>query len=183
MAGLEPDRRASRGLDIVALYRNHAGAAHRLALRILHDHDLAADAVQDAFLSLWLLRNRDAGSHPDAHGLLRTLVQRRAVDIIRKRSSGPPTTKLSEVDQVIDEHADVHEQAVGALYAARVEAAIELLTPAKREVLLLAFVQGYSQNEIATSLGIPVGTVKSRLTRARTDLKQLLPGMHVAQHI
>jgi RNA polymerase sigma-70 factor, ECF subfamily len=170
-----PTQARKSALDVNATYQNHAAAAHRLALRILHDRELAADAVQEAFLSLWLLRERYADSRNDVQGLLRTLVQRRAVDIIRQRSAGPPTTALAGAEHLSDDRHDVHEQAVGALYAARVRAAITSLAPARREVLLLSFVQGHTQNQIATSLGIPIGTVKSRLARARTDLKRLLP--------
>ena len=174
MACADRDEGRHARLDIVAMYRDHAGPAHRLALRILRDHDLAADAVQEAFLSLWLLREHCDGDSGETFGLLRTLVHRRAVDILRHRAAGPATIVLPDAESVPDERLDVHDQVVGILYAARVYAAIGALDPARRAVLVLAAVHGQTQSEIAAALGIPIGTVKSRLARARIDLRGLL---------
>jgi RNA polymerase sigma-70 factor (ECF subfamily) len=73
-----------------------------------------------------------------------------------------------------DDRLDVHEQVVANLYTAQLHAAIGSLSPAKREALLLAYVHDRTLPEIAATLGIPLGTVKSRLARGRDDLKKLL---------
>jgi RNA polymerase sigma-70 factor (ECF subfamily) len=184
MEAPQADARRPPDRDIATTYRNHASSAHRVAYRVLRDHELAADAVQEAFLSLWLLRARygDIDGSGDSYGLLRVLVHRRAVDILRRRSAGPSTVALdSAAEQFSGEQTGVDEQVVAALDTARVHAAIRSLTPHKRDALVLAYVQGRTHDEIATALNVPIGTVKSRLARARNDLKRLLPADLVSE--
>lgn len=164
------------GPDIAAIYGTHGPSAQALAEVIVHDQHLAADAVQDAFLSLWLL---GAAYMPDGHrrgALLRTIVHHRAVDILRSRHLGFATVPLDEVSGVlVDPNMGPEDRAVAADEARRVLAALATLSPAKRQVLMLAYWEGHSHYEISCLLGIPLGTVKTRIRNAKRDLLQIFP--------
>ena len=167
---------ASVELDVVVLYKTHAGRAHRIAYRVLWDHDLAADAVQDAFLSLWLSR---LAYRPELGGVeswLFTVVHHRAVDLARKRAS-QRQTKMQEDAVLMNVEApqrSSEDQLLDADLNARIAAAIRSLPDAKRRALVLTCLQGRSHVETAEQLGIPLGTAKTRIRRAKADLRALL---------
>jgi RNA polymerase sigma-70 factor (ECF subfamily) len=160
---------------MAAVYQMHGAAAHRLARHILQDKDLAADAVQEAFLSLWLLGDSYVTERRDLAGLLRTLVHHRAVDLLRNRRSGVSTVPLDDAATVgaLDPDDGPEDQAFAADQKDRVAGAIRTLSPAKREVLVLAYVKGLSHVRIADLLGMPLGTVKTRIRGAKRDLREV----------
>jgi RNA polymerase sigma factor (sigma-70 family) len=156
---------------LAELYDRFGGVAYGLALRILRDESLAQDAVQEAFLAAW----RTAVAYDPARGKastwLLTLVHRRAVDLVRREDrrrsdqleSAPPAAAES-----IDETAAVREQ------RRAVQAALAQLPSEQREALELAYYGGLTQSELADRLGVPLGTVKSRMFAALGRLRELL---------
>jgi len=166
----------ARGDDdaLADLYDRFGGVAYRLAYRILRDQVLAQDAVQEAFLGAW----RTATSFDPARGKastwLLTLVHRRAVDLVRRedRRRGdlldpPPPAAVESVYET----AEIREQ------RRTVQAALAQLPSEQREALELAYYGGLTQSELAERLGVPLGTVKSRMYIALTRLRELLdPG-------
>jgi RNA polymerase sigma-70 factor (ECF subfamily) len=156
---------------LAELYDRYGGPAYRLALRILRDATLAQDAVQDAFLTAW----RTAPSFDPRRGAvsswLLTLVHRRAVDVVRRedrRRALPLDDAPVAAGDATDETAETRE------LRRDVQAALGRLTQLEREALELAYYGGLSQSEIAAKLGVPLGTVKSRmfagLARLRDEL-------------
>src|SRR5262245_37553462 len=71
---------------LAELYNRHRAAAYGLAVRILHDRELAEDAVHDAFIAAWRSASRFAPERSQPRSWLLMLVHRRAVDIIRRRA-------------------------------------------------------------------------------------------------
>ena len=156
---------------LAALYDRYGRQAYALALRILRDPALAQDAVQDAFLAVW----RTAPSYDPARGApstwLMTLVHRRAVDLVRRedrRRAAPRADAPVPAGDATDEAVEVRDQ------RARVRLALDVLTPAEREALELAYYGGLSQSEIAERLGVPLGTVKSRMFAGLARLRDAL---------
>jgi RNA polymerase sigma-70 factor (ECF subfamily) len=158
------------------IYVAHAPAARRLALTILRDEHLAADAVQEAFVSLWLLGELYRPDRGGYWALLRTLVHHRAVDILRSRGSGPRTVPLDGVIEavLVDSNRGPEGSVLASDEAGRVLTAVNALAPAKREVLVLAYGQGHSHSQIAGLLRVPLGTVKARIRAAKIDLTAVL---------
>jgi RNA polymerase sigma-70 factor (ECF subfamily) len=162
---------------LAELYDRYGRAAYGLALRILRDPALAQDAVQDAFLAAW---RTAAGFDPrrgSASTWLMTLVHRRAVDVVRRedrRRADPLEDAPVTSGDATDEQVELREE------RRKVQAALQVLTPAERESLELAYYGGLSQSEIAEKLGLPLGTVKSRmfsgLGRLRGALAEPGPG-------
>lgn len=153
------------------LYDGLGRKAYGLALRVVHDPGLAEDVVQDAFLSVW----RSAGTFDVRRGVAQTwvltLVHRRAVDLIRRETrrkelsvESPPEAGSESVD----------DMAVTRSERRRVRSALESLPETERQALELAYYGGCSQSEIADRLGVPLGTIKSRMFRGLTRLRELL---------
>ena len=157
-----------------ALYDRFGTVAYRLALRILRDAALAEDAVQEAFLTVWRQAASFDRSRGKASTWILTLVHRRAVDLVRRqaRFNALPDQLETIATQAVAESTDDD----AALREARreVQAALETLSTAEREVLDLAYWGGLTQSEVATALGIPAGTVKSRTFSALRRLREAL---------
>jgi RNA polymerase sigma factor (sigma-70 family) len=153
------------------LYDRFAPIAFGLALRVLGDRGLAEDAVQDAFLSVWRSAESFDGRQGSARSWTLMLVHRRAVDLVRRNQRLVPQDSPEPTDPVGPSHAECT-----ALDAARrsVQAALASLPAKQRKVLDLAYYGGYTQQEIATSLRIPIGTVKSQTFQALRRLQLLL---------
>lgn len=146
-------REAARAFEV--LYQRHKDYVLRVALRFVPDTDTALDVLQETFLYL-LRRFPPTGPGIDLTAKLTTLLYPVAKNIaltaLRRRNRFP----AAEVEP--DELGRTEPGATGD--AASV---IEALPARQREVLLLRFVDGMSLDEIAQVLGIPLGTVKSRL--------------------
>jgi RNA polymerase sigma factor (sigma-70 family) len=158
-----------------SLYDRFGKVAYGLALRVLRDAALAEDAVQEAFLAVWRQAARFDRSRGTAATWILTIVHRRAVDLVRSQASfnaAPDQLEVMGTPAVVAESAadDV------ALREARgeVQAALATLSRAEREVLGLAYWCGLTQSQIATALGIPSGTVKSRTFSALARLRETL---------
>jgi RNA polymerase sigma factor (sigma-70 family) len=163
--------------DLTVLYRSYAPTATRLAVRWVGDRDLAADVVQEAFLSLWQSRDSYRPDRGPIGGLLYTLVHRRAVDLLRRRASWPVIEPLDHHHETcIPAHQPgPDELASAAEQLRRVLDALDRLPVATSQPFRLAWMQAYRTSEIAAELGVPQGTVKNRILSARRQLQTLLP--------
>ena len=156
---------------LAALYDRFGRVAYGIAIRVVRDPELAQDAVQEAFLGAW----RTAGSFDPARGTvsswLLTLVHRRAVDVVR-REQRRRTETLDDVPPAAD--AGTEEDVWIRERRRAVQAALARLAPDQRQALELAYYGGLSQSELAERLGVPLGTVKSRMFAALARLRDLL---------
>lgn len=153
------------------------------ALRILNDEDQAADAVQEAFLSAFRALNSYRGGSFRAW-LLRT-VTNACYDELRRKKRRPTTPfepETAEGEEVESPHwlADPHASPEESLDQAELEHAVqhclENLPPDFRAVVVLADIQGLDYSEVAIAVHKPLGTIKSRLARARSRLRACLQG-------
>jgi RNA polymerase sigma-70 factor (ECF subfamily) len=176
---LELHRRLSAGdrgaFD--ALYRRYAPTAFGLAYRLTGQHVLAQDVVHDAFMALW----RAPEAFDPARGAFRTfflsLVHHRAVDTVRREERlRQRTERAANLEPVLDEDPaeDVVDQASIGERRRDVREALATLPPEQRQVLEMAYFDGYTQARIAEELGIPIGTVKTRTLAAMRKLRRVL---------
>jgi RNA polymerase sigma-70 factor (ECF subfamily) len=152
-------------------YDRFGRVAYGLAFRILRDAALAEDAVQDAFLTVWRTAVAFDPRRGKASTWVMTLVHRRAVDVVRRedrRRAQPLDDAPQGTGETPDETAAVREQ------RRKVQAALAQLSPDQREALELAYYGGLSQTELSERLGVPLGTVKSRMFSALAKLRELL---------
>jgi RNA polymerase sigma-70 factor (ECF subfamily) len=153
------------------LIERHRAAVLRTATRLVGPHD-AEDVAQDAFLRAFhrLDKLRRTGSF--AAWLMR-IVQYAAFDVLERRRRVDERETHEEVTDI------GHERTPASLLEEderreRLGRKVELLRPEHRVVLVLRDVEGWSYEEIATATGMPLGSVKGRLHRARMELIDVL---------
>ena len=141
-----------------AVYDAHGPELYRFARRSLGDAALAEDAVQETFLRAW----RASASYDPARASQRTwlfaILRNVVIDLARARRVRPPLATGDEAEGVADD-AELDR----ALTAWEVETALAELDDDHRRVLVEVHWRGRPYHEVADDLGIPAGTVKSRV--------------------
>lgn len=162
-----------------ALYDRHANLIFSIALNTLQDKSGAEEVTQDVFLRVW----NKAESYDTARGQVNTwlctIARYRAIDMVRSRkvridSHTVDTEELGE--QFLRDPSNVETTSDANIEQQRVRAAVAKLPPEQREVLALAYFTGYTHQEIAEKLKIPLGTAKTRIRLALQKLRGLLAG-------
>jgi RNA polymerase sigma-70 factor (ECF subfamily) len=161
--------------QLVMLYQS---MAYNVAYRILNDQDAAADATQDAFLSAFKAIRKFRGGSFKAW-ILR-IVTNACYDQLRAKQRRPSSSLddlpvdtdhssfLTDPTERPDEFAERQE------LSRAIQAGISSLPPEQRVILVLCDVQGLSYQETAKATGLALGTVKSRLSRGRSKLRDYL---------
>jgi RNA polymerase sigma-70 factor (ECF subfamily) len=144
-----------------------------LLLRILRSRAEAEDILQEVFLQVWQQARSFDPDRGRAFTWLVTLARSRAIDRLRASDSRERAAQRSteEAPPPVAPARDwADEEAIRAERAAAVRSALEELPEEQRQVLVLAYLEGMSQSEIAAAKNQPLGTVK---TRTRSGLKRL----------
>jgi RNA polymerase sigma-70 factor, ECF subfamily len=168
-----------------ALVEKHQNAAYALALRMLGDPDTAADVTQEAFFSAYRALGSFHGSSFRAW-LLR-IVSNGCYDVFRARGRQPVTSLEAMLEHddssssdsrlpsaMVDPSWSPEENALRVETIHTIEAALLLLPPDQRLAVVLCDIQGMSYEEVARIMETPLGTVKSRIARARAQLRTIL---------
>ena len=152
--------------------KRHTGMVWGLARRFCRNAEDAEDATQEIFVDVWRSAGRYDANAGSEVTFLMTIARRRLIDRARRlgrRISADlledPTTIPSPASQ---DKVELHDE------VARAQDALEKLRPEQREVLDLALGQGQTHQEIAASIGIPLGTVKSHARRGLIKLREML---------
>jgi RNA polymerase sigma factor (sigma-70 family) len=160
--------------QFAAVFRRHAPQIQRYVVRRI-GRDCADDVVAEAFLVAFRQRASYRLDQPDArpwlYGIATNLIGRHHRTEIRQYRALARTG----IDPVTEPFTDAVDARVSATSAApRLAAALMRLPAAHRDVLLLVAWGDLSYEEAAAALGVPIGTVRSRLSRARTKVRQAL---------
>ena len=148
------------------------------ALRMCKNPDDAAEAAQEAFLAAWQGLRFFRGESSFSTWLYR-LASNACVDLLRRegkhRSAAGPSFNDEELNIDVPDAAPSPQEAVEQRELRRqIEAGLQALSPDHRQVLLLREMHQLSYDEIAEALSLDVGTVKSRISRGRTQLRNCL---------
>lgn len=168
--------RAQRGEQDAfrVLVERYQKLVYTLALRMLNVPADAEDAAQEAFLSAWKALPRFRMDAKFSTWLYRLTVNA-ATDVLRRRRKEPDSLDDAErLVQAADSTDTPEEAAQRAERRAMVRRAIAALSENHRQILLLREVTGLSYEEIAAALELSPGTVRSRLARARKELREEL---------
>jgi len=157
---------------LAELYDRVGRVAYGLAFRVLRDDRLAEDAVQEAFLGVWRTAAGFRAERAKASTWILTLVHRRAVDLVRReeRRRAEPLDETHDV--ATTESAE--DAAWLGFERERVQEGLRQLPHVQREAIELAYYGGFSQSELSERLGVPLGTIKSRMFAGLSRLHELL---------
>src|SRR5216683_3232164 len=187
-ARLEELLRSARDGDVAAfngLVELYQRQLFNVCYRTLGNGDDAADATQDALLSAFRgLRTFQGTATGLRSWLLRIAVnacydhlrrrQRRPADSLDALSGDDPEHEMSPAARLVDPGQTPEQHSLSAETADTIQAAIDRLSPDQRLTVILCDVQGLSYDDVAAAMSVELGTVKSRLSRARGQLRDLL---------
>jgi RNA polymerase sigma-70 factor, ECF subfamily len=169
-------RAISRGDEqaLAAVYDRYRLILFGLILRILHDRQEAEDVLQEAFLQVW----RRAADFDESRGRvftwLVTIARSRALDGLRALGSRAKLADEVGAYSLRDAAGDAATDALKSEQGTIVRQALAELPEEQRRTLFLAYFEGLTQTEIATRLGDPLGTVKTRMRSGLMKLRELL---------
>ena len=158
-------------------YTRFAPSVFSLARYMIKESSLAEEVTQDIFLNLWLKASSFNPERGTPRAWFMSIAHYRIIDVIRARKRAAQST-----NQVPHEMFDLHpssgesteQEAHRNLDREQIIEAMASLPDAQREVVVLAYFEGYSQSEIATKLDQPLGTVKTRIRLAMQKLREAL---------
>jgi len=164
-----------------ALIRKHETRAYQYAFRLTRNPEEAADIVADGFVRVFNALHNFKGQSAFTTWLYRILTN--CYLDVRKKEKNRVTTSLEAVlqtpdgeveRQIEDPSASPYEDVEKAARETSIEGAVALLPEYQRAMIVMYHSESMTYEEIAAALDLPVGTVKSRLNRARISLRELL---------
>jgi len=157
------------------MYDRHGGPAFSLAYRMVGDHTVAEDIVQEAFLSIWRSRARYQRDRGSVRSWVLGIVHHRTIDALRRnlvhdrrRASAEGIEERHEARELTDVEAARRDE------ARTVRAALEGLPDEQCRVIELAYFGGFTHTQIADMLAMPVGTVKGRMRLGLEKMRRQL---------
>lgn len=161
---------------LALLYDRYAGHLLALAQRIVGRGAEAEDVIHDVFLEAW----RHSADYDATRGSVKAWLllraRSRALDVqksarVSKQAAGLSDSWLAELGDESGQHAADPDRL-------RIRKVLLALPPEQREVLLLGYFEGLSSSEMALHVGVPIGTVKSRVAAALAALRRALHDPH-----
>lgn len=153
------------------LYDNYAGALNSVILKLISDPHLAEDILQEAFIKIW----NNFPSYDPSKGRLFTwmlnITRNLTIDTIRSKGY-KNQAKIQNSDNAVSYSGSINEN--DKFDNLRIREQTMLLSEDQKRVIDLAYFEGFTREEISKKLGIPLGTVKTRIRSAISVLKKLL---------
>ncbi len=159
--------RSREGFDY--LYASYSGALYALILTFVPDRDYASDLLQEIFIKIW----KQIDSYDAQKGRLYTwmmqVTRNSCIDVVRSTKYQQHNQNRELPDSVYEREAQqFNPNTIG------LRQQVANLKPEHRELIELSYFQGYTQEEMAALLQIPLGTVKTRMRAALIQLRKLL---------
>jgi RNA polymerase sigma-70 factor (ECF subfamily) len=157
------------------LYDRHSARAMGVAMAVTRNPRHAEEAVQDAFLDVWRARDRYDEARGSVSGWVMRIVRNRALDVVRRAAARERPWEPIEQCELADTAADPPEITARREERRTVRAAVRALPQEQATALGMAYFGGLTQVEVADALGVPLGTVKSRMRLGLGRLSRELP--------
>ena len=158
---------------LAAVYDRYRSVLFGLIMRILNNREEAEDVLQEVFIQVW----RRAGDFDETRGRpftwLVTLARSRAIDRLRSLAARERVAVAGSLEET-EEVSDAARDAFRAEQRGLVNSALDQLPEEQKHPLVLAYFEGLTQSEIATRLGAPLGTIKTRMRSGLIRLRELL---------
>lgn len=149
-------------------YERHAGRLLGYVLRVTRDRALAEDVVQDVFTAIWQKASSYRAEHGSPQAWMYMIARNKLVDRWRRRPPGEGALE-TEAGGSLRELVQADPELSLSL-----ERALSVLNPEQRQAVELAVLGGYTHEEAAVALAVPLGTFKSRVRMALLHLRALL---------
>jgi len=152
------------------LYDNYSGALHSIILNIVNEEELANDVLQEVFIKIW----KQIESYDSSKGRLFTwmlnIARNASIDTVRSKSfqNSRQNRELTEDVYTAGGTSEMKTDQIG------LKKLVYSLKEEYKVLVELSYFQGYTQDEIATMLNIPLGTVKTRLRTALIQLREII---------
>lgn len=158
---------------MTTLYNHYRTILFGLLVRILRDRAEAEDVLQEVFVQVWQRANDFDEQRGKVFTWLVTLTRNRGLDRLRALKSRTRVIKEASHES-FRLGSDVIENVIHKGRSNFVQAALNELSKKERNLLLMAYFEGFSQSEIAARTNTPLGTVKTRMRTAMTKLRKTL---------
>ena len=153
--------------DVAQLHARWAGPLHVFALRLVGDRESAEEVVQDTLLRVWRSADRFDPERGSFESWVFTIARNCATDRLRRRAVRPATSASLEAAPAVPDQAEIDR----LLEAWVLGEALEALSPEHRQAIVEVHYRGRSVAETAQLLGVPAGTVKSRVYYGLRNLR------------
>ncbi len=161
--------------SFTALYDATSRAVFGLSLKILGDREVAEEAVVEAYAYMWRRASQYDPTRGRAMGWILTIARSKALDLLRSRVRQRDRERpLDAVVGLPDPQPDPESLSDRSEQAHKVRAALSSLPCEQREAIETAYFAGLSHSEVATVLGQPLGTVKTRIRNGLSTLRRVL---------
>ena len=159
------------------LYGRYVSPVYSLAMFMLRQQSLAEEVTQEIFLNIWLKASSFKADRGQPRSWIMSVAHHKIVDLIRSRRRTLTMTNPADyetLDLLPSGQVSTEDEVERNLERERILKAMTVLPEAQREVILLAYYQGYSQSEMAKKLNQPLGTIKTRVRLAMQKLRIVL---------
>jgi RNA polymerase sigma-70 factor (ECF subfamily) len=156
--------------SFVYLYDNYAHALNGVILTIISDRGLAGDVLQEVFVKIWRHIDQYDASKGRLFTWMHNVARNSAIDATRRK--GWQQSKKN--NPLTDDHDGLADNSLPSGVGPELRTSVDVLKEEHKVLVDMSYFQGYTQAEIAKMLGIPLGTVKTRLRAALTQLKKLI---------
>ncbi|WP_349829459.1 ECF RNA polymerase sigma factor SigK [Brevibacterium litoralis] len=157
-----------------ALYDESSGLVFGLIKRVVRDPGLSEEVLQEVFIEVWQHATRYDAERGSARSWICTVAHRRAVDRVRAAQASTARDLAQGIKEFQESSDDVADTAVLKADMERVLKALESLTQIQRDAIRLAYFGGYTHQEVAQLLQVPLGTVKTRIRDGMIILRDRL---------
>ena len=154
----------------VHLYDNYAHALNGVILNIINDRHLAGDILQEVFVKIWRHIDQYDASRGRLFTWMHNVARNSAIDATRRKA----WQRSKKVNPLTADHDGLTDNSLPSGIDPDLRKSVGVLKEEHKVLVDMSYFQGYTQAEIATMLGIPLGTVKTRLRAALTQLKKMI---------
>lgn len=154
------------------LYDNYAAALNGVIFRLVDDNDLSEDILQEAFVKIWNNFNNYDASKGRLFTWMLNITRNLTIDTLRSKGY-KNQRKISSDENSVSNLAN-DSNSITKFDAMGIRKQVSNLKPEQRSIIDLAYFNGYTQEEISKEMGIPLGTVKTRMRTAVLELRKML---------
>ena len=160
------------------LYDRYSALIYTMVLRIVKSSEEAEDLLQEIFVQIWNKAEMFSESKGSVYTWIMTIARRKAIDRLRSKENIYKGSRL-DVDRTLELPDAAYQvnplaAAISEEYESLMKSALSLLNADQRTILELSYYEGYTQAQISDRLGVPLGTVKTRMRQGLIKLRDYL---------